>query len=113
MRLETKKIIAREFLLLLAAIAIGAMFLLATIFYNTYYIHKVQKLDRVIADSTQIADSLSKQYDQKNKNQNWLFSKESDEYDVSNAEYNTKDKLWQRLSYLASVDSIKCRWQYQ
>jgi len=109
MRLETKKIIAREFIMLIATLALAIVAFLGTYIYNFYQHNQVDKLDKRISDKTVIADSLTKPYNSKLNNQKWFYDKNNEKVDLSDAEYNSPYKLWKRLYDLSVKDSIKAK----
>ena len=67
MKLRTKKILAREFLMLLSVLLIGLITFLGTYVYN-YFVHaQTVKLEKTITKNFSLADSLSKAYNTKPK----------------------------------------------
>ncbi len=111
MRLETKKIIAREFIMLVATVALAIVAFLGTYIYNFYQHNQVDKLNKRILDRTVIADSLAKSYNSKLANQKWFYDKNNEKVDLSDAEYNSPYKLWKRLYDLSVKDSIKAKFE--
>lgn len=67
-----KKIIAREFLLLILVLFIGLVSYLGVIPYNDYTLKKYNKYYKEIEDKTWLANHLEKQYHLKIRNQSWL-----------------------------------------
>ncbi len=110
MRLQIKKILAREFLLLTITISLGFIVFLLTYPYNLYRQNNASKLEVIIHENTNLADSLSKAFELKTTNQEWLHKKVLDEYDVGTNPLYTKDGIWEQLTFLAKTDSIKFRW---
>lgn len=111
MRLHTKKIIAREFLILTMAIFIGLFCFLGTYLYNYLKRNKIDTLNENISQKLMASDSLRKSYDQKISKQQWFFDKYFDKVNRQDEEFNSRDKLWKRLDFLALKDSIKYKWQ--
>ena len=109
MKLETKKIIAREFIMLVITFVIAAFAFFGTYVYNFYQHHQADKLNKSILVKTTIADSLAKSYNSKLNNQKWFYDKNSEKVDLSDAEYNSPYKLWKRLYDLSVKDSIKIK----
>lgn len=108
MNLQTKKIIAREFLILTLTIAIGLLCFFCTYPYNYYRNNQVDNLNKKISDKTKIVDSLRYSYNKKMEKKNWF-----NEILVSKFDYqrDSLDKVWKRLDDLAKKDSIKFRWE--
>ncbi|MDP4267815.1 MAG: hypothetical protein Q8880_10340 [Bacteroidota bacterium] len=110
MKLQIKKIIAREFLILTIVIVIGLIAFLGTFPYNYYNHSQIEKLSLIIISKTNHADSLSKSFDLKDEKQRWFFKMFIGNIsDTSQYPYNTKEKLWKLTDYLARVDSIKIK----
>lgn len=111
MKLKTKKIIAREFILLIATIALSIVAFLGTYIYNFYQHDQIDKLEEKILSETIIADSLAKSYNLKLNNQKRFYDKNNEKVDLSEAEYNSPFKLWKRLYDLSVKDSIKAKFE--
>lgn len=111
MKLQTKKIIAREFLILIVTALIGLIGFLGTYSYNYFKKSKTDNLNESIAEKNKIADSLIKPYNIKIGKQNWFFDKYFARVNREDAEFNTSDKLWNRLDNLAQEDSVKYKWE--
>lgn len=107
MKLQTKKIIAREFLLLTIALTSGLICFLFTYPYNKYRNGQASKLDIIIATKTKISDSLSYQYDSKSQNRNWFFGKYSEKFGFNQ---NQNKDYWNLLYHFAEKDSLKFKW---
>ena len=107
MKLQTKKIIAREFLLLMLAIGIGLIGFLCTYLYNSYQRNKAQKLSDEITTKESIADSLSKPFDIKSKQIHLLYEKFNANENVFPTDYESFLKnTWTNLSKLELKDNI-------
>lgn len=112
MKLTTKKIIAREFLALLVVIVIGLTTFLGVYAYNAVKEKKISRLTSEINITTKQVDSLSYAYNKKTDKQNWFFKKWSSTFDLSDdTQYNTLEKVWKRIDYLAEQDSISYKWK--
>lgn len=111
MQLQTKKIIAREFLILTLTALIGFVGFLGTYSNNYFKKTKIDKLEENIVEKNRMSDSLSKSYNIKVGKQNRFFNKYFDKVNREDTEFNTSDKLWKRLSDLAQKDSIKYKWK--
>ncbi|MCB0742018.1 MAG: hypothetical protein KDB92_13460, partial [Chitinophagaceae bacterium] len=107
MKLRTKKLIAREFLLLTITLAVGLICFIGTYPYNNYIKRQSGNLNEEIADKTKIKDSLSYQHRTKLQKKNWFFEKFTAKF---GSDVYKNDELWSRLSYLAEKDSIKHKW---
>ncbi len=112
MRLQTKKIIAREFLILTIAFFIGLLCFFSTYLYNFYKNKQAGDINKSIEEKSAQADSLAFAYKQKTEKQNWFFNQYSAEFDVKgDSKYNTKEKVWSRIDNLAKKDSIRFKWE--
>lgn len=110
MRLKTKKIIAKEFIILIIAIAIGLLSFVGTYIYNYLTINKENNLQKTIENKSLLADSLHKSYSSKDEKQKWFYNALNDKIDISGSEYNTYDKLWKLFQNILAKDSIKIRY---
>jgi hypothetical protein len=111
MNIKTKKIIAREFLLLLLSIAIAIFTFLFIYFYNYFEQIQIDSFKKDISVKKSISDSLSKSYTQKSEKQFWFTNKYASKFDISiNGDY-TNAKLWNRLYEIAKSDSMKFIWE--
>ena len=112
MKLTTKKIIAREFLALLLVMTIGLTAFLSIYAYNAFKEKKINNLANEINITSNQIDSLSFAYNKKLDKQNWFLKKWEANFDLSNdTKYNTLEKVWNRLDYLAKQDSISYKWK--
>jgi hypothetical protein len=109
MKLITKKIIAREFLILTLVIVIGLICFLSTFPYNSFIHHQIKNLKNEIDQKRTLSDSLSKPYSTKIQNQEWYFKKFNEEFDLG--ELNTTEKWWNNSVQLAINDSNSIRWE--
>ena len=111
MKLTTKKIIAREFLIMILVLTIGLILFLCTYPYNAYKRNQVENKSIEISEKSKKVDTLSLSFKNKIDQQNWFFEKYSNHWDISGDKINTSEKLWKRLDFLALNDSIKYKWQ--
>lgn len=111
MKLTTKKLIAREFLIMILVLTIGLISFLCTYPYNAYKRNQVENKSIEISEKSKKVDTLSLSFKNKIDLQNWFFEKYSNHWDISGDKINTSEKLWQRLDFLALNDSIKYKWQ--
>ncbi len=111
MNLKTKKIFAREFLLLIVAAAIVLVSFSCTYLYNSYQRTKSQKIATEITTHEFIADSLSKPFDTKTKQHELLYQKFNDNKNVYPTDFISFEKhTWEPLNKLALQDSIKTKY---
>lgn len=107
MKLKTKKIIAREFILLNIALALGFISFLCIYPYNYYRSSQADNLDMTIKEKNKIKDSLSYQYKCKSQKKDWFFEKFTEKF---GSDLYKNEELWNRILYLAEKDSIKYKW---
>jgi hypothetical protein len=112
MKLTTKKIIAREFIILTLILTVVLFSFLCTYPYNAFKRYQVQNILTEISKKRDKADALSSSFINKLNQRKWFFEKFSNQWDVSAFELNTSDKMWNRLDFLALNDSIKYKWNY-
>ncbi len=109
MQLHTKKVIAREFIILLITIFLVIGAFAGTYIYNSLQNNQTLQLDDAIVKKTAFAEGLAKPYKLKMKNQQWFYDKNNEIVDLTHTEINSPYKLWQRLDYLAATDSIQIK----
>lgn len=110
MNKKIRKIIAREFLLLLVLIVLGSLIVLSVFPYNAYQRNQVVNLNSEIGLKEKQTNSLHKTVNEKIKNQEWFFVKVSSEFDIANSEYSELKTLWPLLQRIAENDSTAYRW---
>ena len=110
MNKKTKKIIAREFLIILIMIALGLLIFVCIFPYNSYQNKQINKIENSISKKEKTTDSLHKSVNAKKKNQEWFFNKVSSEFDITNSEYSELKTLWPILQRIAENDSTEYRW---
>lgn len=109
---KIKKIIAREFLLLIFALLIGVLTYLCVYPYNAYKRYKIESYSASVVEKTKLSDSLSRVFNAKQHKHSWFFYKVSDSFDITtDTILNTKDKLWKRFDRFSQNDSIVYRWK--
>jgi hypothetical protein len=109
MKLTTRKIIAREFLMFILVVLIGLISFLVTYPYNYYRNSQVENLNAQITIRTNLKKSLPETYITKKENQDWFYNKHIEEFGNVYKTY-TSEELWKRLEKLAKSDSIIIRW---
>lgn len=108
MQLKTKKIIAREFILLILCISISLIVLLATYLHTCYYQSKQERYSKRIISTIKTSDYLKNIYDNKEVNQNRFTTEMNYKYmepKVSNI------KFWTVLYRIAKHDSVDYKWK--
>jgi len=108
MKLNRKKIIAREFLLLLSCFLISGIAYIGVYPYNYVIRLKVDKLEISINPLTDEIQSLEKPVNAKLSKQKWFYD-ENLKRDATSG-YNSYSELWKRLEYLQKSDSIIFKW---
>jgi hypothetical protein len=110
LKLKTKKILAREFLILISIIILSVILYLGTFLYNLNINYQANKIEKKIMSKNQNIDSLRYSYDFKINKQKWFFEENAKKYDIYDFEYNTYEKFWDRLSTIQKNDSLIYRW---
>jgi hypothetical protein len=108
MNTQTKKIVAKEFLLTIITIFLSLLFYLSLYTWNFYFKYQTRKIEKNIEQLSISCDSLMNPYTTKIENQKWFFESMSKEYNITN--FNDYKEYWLRTEYLQSVDSISIRW---
>jgi len=108
MKLHKKKIIAREFLILLGCIALTVFVGLGTIPYNYFVNLHIENLP--VSTQTLIKEihNLEKIYKLKESKQKWFYNENKKRF--SEASYISFTDLWGRLRDLQKADSIMYKW---
>ena len=106
MNLKTKKIIAREFLVLLLSLVIGFAAFLITYFCNSYRQSKSGTITKQIQYKEFVADSLMRPFIVKTEKQEWLHKKFSEKINLSDSTLNSPEKLWNKLDEIIEKNSI-------
>jgi hypothetical protein len=107
MQLQTKKIIAREFLLLMLAIIIAVIGFFCTYPYNNYRQKQVDAIHDTIATKQIIAADLTKSYNEKVIKQSHF----NDDFRSHFNDYETNmDTIWNTLYFIAKSNSMTDRW---
>ena len=109
MKLHIRKIIAREFLLLMLTIAIGFLLFLLTFLYNYYHKIKYQSIATEIFAKQSYADSLMKPFESKTKRINEIHIKIKDMFDIINSSdlkgaFKNSEEL---ISFLSQPENVK------
>jgi hypothetical protein len=98
MKIHVKKIMAREFLLLISVGVLGLLTFLCIYPYNSYQQHQVYRLSEKIIEKKKLSDSLVYLFNKKTEKQTWLFNK--------HREYCTNYILWRTLDSLYPESGI-------
>jgi len=108
MKLRTKKIIAREFLVLIICSLVSILYFIGVLIYNYRLDSQRDDLSSKITTFEQKIDSLVRPFKSKVDNQEWFFNES--EKRVLQSRHENVDQLWSRLSYLSKIDSIIYKW---
>jgi len=108
MKLRTKKIIAREFLVLIICSLVSILYFIGVLIYNYRFDSQRDDLSSKITTFEQKIDSLVRPFKSKVDNQEWFFNES--EKRVLQSRHENVDQLWSRLSYLSKIDSIIYKW---
>ena len=92
MNIQIKKVIAREFLILLSAVVLGIIVYNSIFPYNYYQNQQKNRLTKKLLADRVVCDSLVLQFNTKELNQKWLFNK--------NLELSASYMLWEALDSL-------------
>ncbi len=111
MKLQTKKIIAREFLLLLTCIGVALIVFPFTLLYNSLKESNLDKIQNEINLNVKNNQNLNHSYDKKFETHAWFYNKINEKLDLSNSKYNDPDKLWKRLNTLIQKDSLEDKYE--
>lgn len=108
MKLNKKKLIAREFLILISCILLFLLAFLGTFTYNNYLNNQKNNLNEKLQSKEKHIDSLMSPYRIKKEKQKWLFKEFSKRFRMGEA--NTPDKLWKDIIDLKKKDSLIHHW---
>jgi len=106
---KKKRIIAREYIMLMIVLLIGILTYLSTIIYNLNLQRGIKATKEKIKINKVQIDSLSLIYREKSNQQVYLFEKFKNEFDVSHM--NTIDTFWARTEHVARIDSFRILWE--
>jgi len=109
MKLNRKKIIAREFLILMSCIGISILAYIGTLPYNYIISSNIKNSEKQIKPLNNQIDSLERAYNTKIEKHKWFFREIVDRYgpDIG---YSSYKELWTRLSEFQKSDSIDYKW---
>ena len=111
MKLETKKLIAREFLLLLISVGLGLIGFILTLGYSFIKESQLNNLQNEIILNESNNQKLNNSYDKKYETRAWFYNTINEKFDLSNSSYNDPDKLWKRLNILIQKDSLRYKYE--
>jgi hypothetical protein len=109
MKLNKKKIIAKEFLILMVCALVFVLAYIGTLPYNYFVNSKIDNLQNETQPIKDSIETLTKSFSDKIDKQKWFFD-ESEKLNVTGS-YNTYTELWDRLEYLEKADSIQYKWE--
>ena len=110
MKLSRKKVIAREFLILLTCAFIATIAFLGTYLYNNITQLSITDLKQEVNHLLDKRDSLSYEFLNKQLYQYRLFVNFSDEYPTTF--YSNKTELWNKLKEIQNSDSLSYKWDH-
>jgi predicted RND superfamily exporter protein len=110
MRHKVKKIIAKEFLILISVIIIGITCIVFTFINNLYWKKRVKNLQIEIKKKGREVTKLVNPLYSKIKQRNWLYYQLNITENLGKSKYNTPSKLWKRFNELALSDSLSFRY---
>lgn len=111
MKLITKKFIAREFLILLSSLIIWIASYLSISLYNLFHQHEIKNTDDMIYMKIQMADSLSKAYDQKKDKQLWFTNNYKERYsDLPKSYEQANQIIWRNFKSWRDENVIVDKW---
>ena len=114
MKLKTKKIIAREFLILILVFILGLVFFECVYPYNKLKWHQVEGISATISEKTKIRDSLSNSYKIKMGKRDWFYEKFNTHYDLSTDKtFDERDEIWNRFDNWVMTGKINFFWNFK
>lgn len=111
MKLKTKKLIAREVLLLSGSAILASFIFLSTYPYNWYYQSNSEHIYLSIKAKEKEADSLCRSYDDKKKHQDWFYDENKKRYDVT-VNFSSPRAMWERIAEIYRTDSIEYKYRH-
>ena len=110
MTTRQKRIIAREFLILISVFALEIIFYCFIYFYNSYQTNKIEILEESTLRKNKSINVLMLPIDKKMEKQSWFFRQVSSEFDISNSMYARLETFWPVIERVAKKDSTEYRW---
>jgi hypothetical protein len=110
MKLNKKKIIAREFLIVMVCAIVFVLAYLGTLPYNYFVNFKIDNLENESQPIKDSIETLTKSFSDKIGKQKW-FVNEFEKFSATGSSYNKYTELWERLEYLEKADSIQDKWE--
>lgn len=111
MNINTKKLLAREFLILILCLSIGILYFLAVYPYNYFRQSQINSLTKEISEKKSLSYSLSKSIRQKTEKQYWYTYKYKSKFDIEEDAAKLRNEMWNYLEKLSKSDSLKIKWQ--
>lgn len=109
MQINTKKIIAREFLLFLSCLTIGILTFSGTYVYNYIKRAQIESLSKEVDNKILLSEKFSKAYTDKTDKQFW-YTKQYTSHFNNYGDYPNA-KLWKDLYELAKTNKVKSGWE--
>jgi hypothetical protein len=107
MKHQTKKVIAREFIVLILTLVITLLAFLGTAVYNAFLNSKITPLRESFNENVKQADSLARSYNSKLQNQQWFYNTLDIYFNLPKSRYKSYDIVWKRFQEISSSDSIE------
>lgn len=112
MHIRFKKIVAREFIILVTALTIGLIMFLCTCLFNMIMQKRMENYAMQIDEKTKQAEKLSSSYKSKLSKHSWFFEKFSSNYELSSdTTFDEREEIWNSFDNWALKDSIHYRWE--
>lgn len=102
-----KRIIAREFLVIVSVLSIAGLLFLSTFLYNLYITNKILQNSAALTSNQVKLDSLNKYFHRKQSNQKWFY----DQFDLPAP--NNPQKTFDRLYQILKRDSLRDKWNHE
>ncbi len=106
MNIYTKKILAREFLVLILCFIIGVLYFLSIYPYNYLKNNKINILTKEVSEKKKISYSLSKSFRQKTAKQYWYSTQFKSKFYIDGYSKKLNDDLWTFFEKLIKSDSL-------
>lgn len=106
MNIYTKKILAREFLVLILCFIIGVFYFISIYPYNYLKNDKINTLTKEVSVKKKISYSLSKSFRQKTAKQYWYSTQFKSKFYIDGYSKKLNDDLWTFFEKLTKSDSL-------
>jgi hypothetical protein len=110
MKTNHKKIVAREFLILICCLFIALIAFICLYPYDYFKTSKIENLNNEIVIIEKQIDRIQKPIENKISEQKRIYSEWMNNDEVSQTLYSNYRELWERLEYVHKADSINYKW---